>query len=90
MKYFLFALSAYLVLGLYLTRSILKTAPTIKLRFKDYAIGAFLMPLVLLLALLLTLFEKAWARLLIALDFDPPENMRAGPDTSDSGDSKKT
>lgn len=48
------------------------------------------MPLVLLLALLLTLFEKAWARLLIALDFDPPENMRAGPDTSDSGDSKKT
>jgi hypothetical protein len=27
-----------------------------------------------------------WKRLLIALDFDPPEEMRAGPETGAMGD----
>ena len=89
MNYVLYGVLAYLALGIFLTRSILMIAPTIRTRFRDYAVGAVLMPVLLLFALLLSLFEKLWARLLIALDYEPPENMRAGPDAPakhDSGD----
>ncbi len=48
------------------------------------------MPVLLVLALLMMLFEKLWARLLVLLDFDPPENMRAGPAPPQNHESKKS
>ena len=78
MNYVLYAISAYLVLGIILTRSVLRTR-TFRLRFSDVALGAVVMPVLSLAMLLCVLFEDIWKRLLIALDFDPPEEMRAGP-----------
>jgi len=78
MNYTLIAIGAYLVVGIMLTRVILRI-PRRRLRFRDMVIGAVAMPVLFLALLFLTFLEDAWKRLLIVLDFTPPEEMRAGP-----------
>ena len=78
MNYVYFGILAYLVLGVVLTRSVLR-APRRRMRFWDIALGAVVIPVLSLVLFLFILCEDAWKRLLIALDFDPPEEMRAGP-----------
>jgi hypothetical protein len=82
MNYALIAGLLYLVMGIVLTRTVFK-APTMRLRFKDVIIGATLMPLLFIALLLSVFFEDLWKRLLIALDYNPPEEMRAGPKDSE-------
>ena len=79
MTYTLSGIAAYLVLGAILTYSVFREMRRPRRRFRDFALGSVLMPILLVLLLLFILFEKLWARLLIVLDFDPPEDMRAGP-----------
>ena len=80
MNYTLFGILAYLVLGVVLTRSVLRI-PRRRLRLRDMALGALFMPVLFVILLLSIFFEDLWKRLLIALDFNPPEEMRAGPDS---------
>ena len=79
MYYLYAAIFTYLVVGLILTRSVLR-APSRRMRCWDVARGAVVMPVLSVVLFLCILFEDLWRRLLIALDFDPPENMHAGPD----------
>ena len=83
MTYILYGiLAAYLIAGLILTRTVLR--PNRRLRYYEVALGAVFMPILFIFLLLCIFFEDLWKRLLIALDFDPPEEMRAGPkDPSD-------
>lgn len=90
MIYVVLAVAAYLVLGVVLTWSLLK-GTTRRFRFRDAVLGAVFMPVLFVLLLLFELLEGVWERLLILLDFDPPEEMRAGPvesrgNTPESGD----
>lgn len=78
MIYVLGAVAAYLALGFILTRYV--TAPSLRMKLSDAFLGAFFMPVIMAGLLLCTLYEAAWKRLLIALAFDPPEEMRAGPE----------
>ena len=48
-------------------------------RLRDFALGSVLAPILLVALILLLLFEKLWARLVVVLDLEPPENMRAAP-----------
>ena len=77
MIYVLSAIAAYLALGLFLTRYV--TAPKLRMRFGDAVLGACFMPIIMIGLLLFMLYEKMWKRILIALAFDPPEEMRASP-----------
>jgi hypothetical protein len=78
--YVLAGILAYLVLGIILTRY--AAASTMRMKFRDAALGAFFMPVLTACLLLFIFLEKAWKRILIALHFDPPEEMRAGPKES--------
>ena len=78
MKYVALSVALYLVLGFFLTRWIIK-GTTRRLGFRDIVVGPVAMPILCLFLILFTLCEKLWARLLIVLDLDPPEEMRAGP-----------
>ena len=79
MNYMLFGIAAYLMVGAYLTHSRLAGMQKRRSLLRDWALGSALLPVVFLLGLLFILFEKLWARLLIVLDLDPTEDMRAGP-----------
>jgi hypothetical protein len=79
MTYVLYGALAYLVIGAGLTRLIFSGPGTPRGTFKDFVIGSLIIPVVSVALLIFILFEKLWARLLIALDYEPPENMRAGP-----------
>jgi hypothetical protein len=59
-------------------------------RFWDVALGAVVMPVLALILFLCTLFEGLWKRLLIALDYNPPEEMRAGPKPPGEDETKKS
>lgn len=76
-------IATYLVLGVVLTRVVFR-APSLKMRLRDYTLGALFMPILFVALLLFMLFEELWARLLIVLDYNPPEEMRAGPKEPDS------
>ncbi len=78
MIYALSALAAYLVLGLILTRYV--AAPGLRMKFSDAVLGAFFMPVIMTGLVACMIYEAAWKRILIALAFDPPEEMRAGPE----------
>lgn len=78
MTYILSAIFIYLVLGLILTRNVLRM-PRRRMRFWDVALGAVIMPVLSLILFLCIIGEDLWKRLLIALDLNPPEEMRAGP-----------
>jgi hypothetical protein len=78
MTYVLLAILAYLVVGLIMTRNIL-VMPRRRPRFWDLAVGAVVMPVLSVVLFLSILAEDLWKRLLIVLDFNPPEEMRAGP-----------
>tara|TARA_R110000868_G_scaffold49259_2_gene158871 strand:+ start:945 stop:1226 length:282 start_codon:yes stop_codon:yes gene_type:complete len=80
-------IAAYLALGAFLTHLILMEMHRPRRRIRDFALGAVLAPILLVVLLLLLLFEKLWARLVIILDLEPPENMRAGPTEPASGKS---
>lgn len=77
MIYVLSVLAAYLLLGFFLTRYV--TAPKMGMKFSDAVLGSFFMPVIMTGLLGFMLYESAWKRILIALAFDPPEEMRAGP-----------
>lgn len=83
------AILVYLLVGLFLTQNVLR-APTLKMRLRDMAIGAVVMPVLFVALLLFAFFEDMWRRLMIVLDLDPPEEMRAGPKEPAEADSKKT
>jgi hypothetical protein len=53
-------------------------------------LGAVVMPVLALILFLCTLFEGLWKRLLIALDYNPPEEMRAGPKPPGEDETKKS
>ena len=78
MNYFYIGIAVYLVAGLVLTRSILKNT-SMRMRFRDAVLGAVATPILFTAMLAFELFEDLWARLLVMLDYDPPEEMRAGP-----------
>ncbi len=84
MTYVLSAIATYLALGLFLTRYV--TAPKMRMRFSDLVLGGLFMPIIMTGLLLFMLYEAAWKRILIALAFDPPEEMRAGPKEESAGD----
>ena len=90
MYYVLSAVGAYLLIGLILTYNVL-VMPSRRRRLWDIALGAVIMPVLALALLLFALFEELWKRLLIALDYNPPEEMRAGPKppSEDGGDGAK-
>lgn len=77
-------LAVYLITGIVLTRSVLR--PNRRLRLREVALGALFMTVLFVFLLLCILFEDLWKRLLIALDFNPPEEMRAGPKTPADGE----
>jgi len=79
MNYVYYAILAYLVVGLILTRKVLRI-PRRRMRFWDVAMGAVVMPVLSFALFVCVLSEDLWKRILILLDFDPPEEMRAGPD----------
>jgi hypothetical protein len=85
MNYVYAAIFAYLVVGLILSRNVL-AIPRRRMRFWDLMIGAVVMPVLSLILFLSILFEDLWKRLLIALDYNPPEEMRAGPKPPESKD----
>jgi hypothetical protein len=92
MYYVLSAVAAYLLIGVILTYNVL-ALPRRKPRFRDIALGAAVMPVLSSVLFLCVLFEPLWKRLLVMLDFNPPEEMRAGPKPasgSDAGESGKS
>jgi hypothetical protein len=62
--------TVYFVVGVLLTRSILKKTK-IPLRFADVTVGAFFMPVIFLFDRLLILLDHLWFSLLLLLDFQP-------------------
>ncbi len=72
-------LALYLVIGLVLTHSLTYGAPLLRLRFRDYFLGAFAMPMLTLALYLFILMQKAWYRLLLALDYEPEERKPETP-----------
>jgi hypothetical protein len=73
------ALALYLVIGLVLTHSLTDGAPGLRLRFRDYVLGAFAMPLLTLALYLFILLQKLWYRLLLALDYEPEDRKPETP-----------
>jgi hypothetical protein len=88
MIYVLSGISVYLVLGVVLTH-VLWASPRRRIRFRDALVGSFFMPIVFCGLMLCIAFEELWKRLMIVLDFKPPEEMRAGPETPGSSDTKE-
>jgi hypothetical protein len=66
------------VIGIILTYNVL-ALPRRRLKLRDLVVGAVVMPVLAVVLVLCEVFEKAWKRLLIILDYNPPEEMRAGP-----------
>ena len=84
MNYVWWGIAAYLAVGMVLTLKVLRI-PRRRMRLRDLALGAVVMPVLSTALFLCVLFEDLWRRLIIVLDLDPPEEMRAGPkDPSDS------
>ncbi|MHB1206237.1 MAG: hypothetical protein ACYCZX_11755 [Rhodospirillaceae bacterium] len=79
MIYLIIGVSAYLAAGLVLTYMILPGPMKRALRFRDVIVGPIAMPVLFVLLIVFDISEEAWARILIMLDFDPPEVMRARP-----------
>lgn len=88
MYYALAAISVYLLIGIVMTYNVL-ARPRHRPEFMDVALGAVVMPMLALILFLAVLFEKLWKRLLIALDYNPQEEMRAGPKPPGEDESKK-
>lgn len=79
LKYWLWGAAAvYLLLGLILTRVVLK-GTTYRLRFRDVVVGSVAMPILFVLLMVFEISDETWRRILILLAFDPPEIMRAKP-----------
>lgn len=79
MTYIYIVIAVYLITGLYLTRVMLAGMQRRRSHLRDWVLGSVSMPVVMLIGLLCLVVEKLWARLLVALDYEPPEEMRAGP-----------
>ena len=83
MVYVWAGLAAYLVIGLILTYSILPGPNKRPLRFRDIVLGSLFMPILFVILIVFDISEEMWAKILIVLDFDPPEIMRAKPRKED-------
>ncbi len=88
MNWTLPGIAAYLALGAFLTRLILMEMYRPPRRLRDFALRSVLAPILLVVLILSLLFEKLWAKLVIVLDLEPPENMQTGPSELTSGKSK--
>ena len=77
-NYYYVALATYLVLGFILTRIVLK-GTSLKLGFRDVIVGPVVMPVLFMILICFDISEEVWAKILIILHFDPPEQMRAKP-----------
>ena len=71
--------AAYLAFGLYLTHGVFSGMHRPRRRLRDWALGAVSMPVLFIVGLIFMACEKIWARILPLLDFEKPEEMRAGP-----------
>lgn len=79
MNYWYAAAGAYLLFGLYLTHGVFAGMHKPRRRLRDWALGAVSMPVLFVVGLVFMAAERIWARLLPLLDFEKPEEMRAGP-----------
>lgn len=78
MNYLYIGIGVYYVLGFILTRVILK-GTTIRMGFRDFLVAPLAMPVLFVVLMAFDVSEEAWAKILVILDFDPPERMRAKP-----------
>jgi hypothetical protein len=76
--YLYIGIAIYYVLGFILTRVILK-GTTIRMGFRDFLFAPLAMPVLFVVLMVFDISEEAWAKMLVMLDFDPPEQMRAKP-----------
>lgn len=78
MNYLYIGLGVYYLLGFVLTRVILK-GTTIRMGLRDFLFAPLAMPVLFVVLMVFDISEEAWAKILVILDFDPPEQMRAKP-----------
>lgn len=78
MNYLYIGIAVYYVLGFILTRVILK-GTSIRMGFRDFLVAPLAMPVLFVALMVCDISEEAWAKILVMLDFDPPEKMRARP-----------
>lgn len=78
MNYLYIGIGIYYVLGFILTRVILK-GTTIRMGFRDFLVAPLAMPVLFVVLMVFDVSEEAWAKILVILDFEPPERMRAKP-----------
>lgn len=80
MTYVLYGLAgAYLLWGMVLTYTLRSGLHRRGGFMRDWLLGPLVLPVLFLIGLAFMAWEKLWARLMIVLDLDPPEEMRAGP-----------
>ncbi len=86
MIYVLYGLAAaYLIFGAILTHAMLAAMHRRRHPLKDWVFGILGMPVLFFIGVVFMACEKLWARLLLLLAFEKPEEMRAGPkDTAPS------
>lgn len=80
MTYILYGLAAaYLIFGAVLTHSVIAGMHNRRGKIRDWLLGIVFMPIVFVFGLICIGLEKLWARLLIVLDLERAEELRAGP-----------
>lgn len=77
--------AAYLLWGIFLTHSLLSGLRRRRTIVRDWLLGPLVLPVLFVVGLVFMACEKLWARLLVMLDYEPPEQMRAGPVEPSSG-----
>ena len=79
MTYLLILLAVYWLFGAGLTYSMRSGMHRRRTPVRDWLLGPVAMPVLFLVGLIFMACEKLWARLLPLLDYEKPEEMRAGP-----------
>jgi hypothetical protein len=79
MNYWYYVIAAYLAFGLYLTHGVMSGMKRPRRRIRDWALGGISMPVLFVVGLVFIACDKLWARILPLLDFEKPEELRAGP-----------
>lgn len=91
MTYVLWGIAAaYLAFGAFLTSSMMAAMHRRRHPIRDWVLGSCFMPVLFVVGLVCMFCEKLWARILPLLDFEPPEQMRAGPADPAAESSKST
>ena len=79
MLYVYIGIAVYLAFGAFLTSSMLASMHRRRHPVHDWLFGSVCMPVLFVVGLVFLACEKLWARLLPLLDFEKPEDLRAGP-----------